>query len=225
MHSRDAFVALAISLALPVAAHAGTLRGTVSLRVPAAKPEAGEIRSPDARALQRSVTDAVVYVDRIPDALERRLAGAGRGFLFWRRPPRLPRMVERGLEFRPRVTVVVADGQLEVLNLDRVYHNVFSVSSARRFDLGKRAPACVDTVRFPSPGVVNLHCEFHPDELGFVLVAPNHAFARPDSLGRYRLPKLPEGRYLVRVWHPWDGETRREVAMPRHWDVRLDLGY
>ena len=113
---------------------------------------------------------------------------------------------------------------MEFLNLDRVYHNAFSVSSARRFDLGKYPPGRADTVLFEHAGIVNMHCDIHPEELGFVVVVPNHAVARPDSDGVFTLPALPRGSYTVHVWHPRRGERKRSFEVPRHGDVLLELG-
>ena len=122
--------------------------------------------------------------------------------------------------------LAVARGtSVEFQNLDRVYHNAFSVSVAKRFDLGKYPPGTRDTVLFDRAGAINLHCDIHPDMVGFVVVLPNHVFCHPDSMGAYQLPSLPGGRYSVRVWHPHRGELRRDVVVPRHGDVDLTLVY
>lgn len=78
---------------------------------------------------------------------------------------------------------------------------------------------------FDRAGVANLHCDIHPDESGFVVVVPNHAFARPDSLGRFALPKLPKGDYTLHVWHPRLGEITRDVTMPKHGDLKIELRF
>lgn len=206
-------MALALGAGL---ASAGTLHGTLRLR-----PAPGA--SLDGPLARRGVTDAIVYVERIPPEVEKRLSG-DRRFLFLRRKraPEVMSMVQRR-RFEPRVSAVVAGSGVAFVNLDRVYHNVFSVSSSRRFDLGKNPPGARDTVWFRRAGVVNLHCDIHPDEHGYLVVTPNHAFARPDSLGRWRLPKLPPGRYTLRMFHPVRGELSREVDVPKRGDVAVDL--
>jgi hypothetical protein len=206
-------VALAL---LASAASAGVLQGTLRL-----KPSP---RTPlDSPAALRGVTEAVIYVEKVAPEVERRLTG-GRRFLFFRkeRPPDVLNVVQRK-RFEPRVAAAVVGTRVAFVNLDRVYHNVFSVSASRRFDLGKNAPGSRDTVEFGRSGVVNLHCDIHPEEQGYLVVTPNHAYARPDSLGRWRLPKLPAGRYTVRMFHPTRGELTREVVMPARGDVTLQL--
>ncbi len=199
-------------------AAAGVIQGTLWMgpraQRPARAPEAGR---------QRGVTDAVIYVERVPEQVERDLARPRRLWFFHGSPRvRVQKVVQRA-RFDPRVAVVAAGTRVAFLNLDRVYHNVFSVSPAMRFDLGKNAPGASDTIGFARPGVVNLHCDIHPDEQGYVVVTPNHVFTRPDSLGHYRLPKLPPGSYTVNVFHPGLGEFARTAEVPKRGDVQLDL--
>jgi plastocyanin len=210
-------------------ARAGIIRGTlwmtpIATAASASKPQA----APDLRA-QRGVADAVIYLDAVPAKVERQLANKAANKRTWfvasRPEPRPSRIVQIDRQFRPRVAAVPVGARVEVQNLDRVYHNTFSVSPAKRFDLGKYPPGQTDTVSFDRPGVVNLHCDIHPDMLGFIVVTPNHAFTRPDSLGRYRLPKLPPGDYTVRVFHPRRGEIKRRIVMPKRGDLDLDLAF
>jgi hypothetical protein len=222
MPLRSLGILLAAVMACSGVASAGVIRGHLSL--PADGRHAGAKSAPVADAplrVQRGITDAVITLDQIPDKVERKLTHRG-----WFAPkPKLPRIVQAHLRFEPRVLVIAAGTPVEFQNLDKVFHSTFSVSAAKRFDLGKYKPGTLDTVAFDRPGVANLHCDIHPDEIGFVVVAPNHAFARPDSLGRFTLPSLPPGKYMVRVWHPRLGELHRETEMPRHGDVDLELKY
>jgi plastocyanin len=188
-------------------AGAGVIRGELSL-ARRGTPAAG------------GVTDAAIYVERVPDKVERKLAKNAR-----KKQAAVPSIVQARQRFTPRVLLVTAGSPVAFENRDRVYHNTFSVARARRFDLGKYPPGHRDTVVFDRAGVANLHCDIHPDEIGFVVVAPNHVHARPDTLGRFALPKLPPGEYQLRVWHPRRGELTRAVTLPRRGDVRLALAY
>jgi plastocyanin len=171
--------------------------------------------------LQPGVTDAVITVRRIPEATERRLAGQ----MQRDRRRTNPRMVIQKSRYKPRVMAVAAGNDLEFQNLDRIWHSTFSVSTAQRFDLGKLKPGAVDTVTLARPGVINLHCDIHPEETGFLVVAPNHAYARPDSLGRFELPRLPSGSYEVQIWHPVRGSRERVVVVPSRGDAQCDLAF
>ncbi len=214
-------IASVVALATVAAsARAGAILGT--LWMPGREVKKGSAALPDAKR-QRGVSDAVIYIERVPDKVERDLTTTKRLFFFRRASALRVTTVVQRTRFEPRVAAVVAGARVAFLNLDRVYHNVFSVSPARRFDAGKNPPGARDTLAFEKPGLVNLHCDIHPDEQGYVVVVPNHAFARPDSLGRYRLPKLPPGAYTVRVFHPRLGEFVRPVTVPKRGDVVLEL--
>ncbi len=159
--------------------------------------------------------DVVVYVTVAPGADVRKLGGrAGRKDI-----------VLEGDRFTPRVLPVVAGSKVRFRNRDSVYHSVFSVSPAGRFELGNLAPGSKRETRFESPGVINLFCELHPAAAGFVVVCPNWYFTRARASGEYLLPALPPGVYVVHVWHPRFGATRRSVQVTGRGAVTLDLSF
>jgi len=176
------------------------------------------------KAIRWGITDAVIYVERIPDPVERKLSR--RGFwIFGSSAPRLWHIVQQNRRFDPQVLAATVGDRLAFSNLDGVYHHAFSVSAARSFDFGKRSPGQSDTLTLDRPGVINLHCEIHPDMAGYVVVTPNHAFTLPDADGHFRLPSLPEGTYAIRVFHPRWGQIRRSFEVTRRGDVELELKF
>jgi plastocyanin len=221
MRTRWAASACLCASLVASAATAGTVHGTLWMSAAAAKASPA---SPEAVArVQRGISDAVIYVESIPKKVEDKLARPG-GFLFFRpHTERVLCITQNDRKFDPRVLAIPAGSRVAFLNLDTVYHNAFSVSPAKRFDLGKYPPGRRDTLRFDRTGVVNLHCDIHSSMLGFIVVTPNHAFARPDSLGNFRLPKLPPGTYALHVFHPRRGEIRREVLVPKSGELAVDL--
>lgn len=202
-------------------ADAGVIRGTLYLsRTPLVSESASGKKL--LQRSQRTVEDGVIYVERIPDKAERKLSG--HGWFFVRHAP-LPHIVQQHLSFTPRVTPVTAGGAVAFENLDRVYHETFSISPARQFDLGKHSPGQCDTVTFDHAGVINLHCAIHPQMTAYIVVVPNHAFTRPDRSGAFALPGLPGGTYVVHAWHPRWGETTRQVELPGHGDCTIQVAF
>lgn len=215
-------LAIAFALASAAPAAAGAVRGTV--RTPAlARENAGAnaypgraSSLPGVRATARgAVTDAVLSVDRIPAASESALAAHAVR----------PRLEQRGQAFVPRVLPVAAGSVVDFPNLDPVFHNVFSVSPARRFDLGKYPRGESRAVTFPRTGLVNVYCDLHADMAAYVLVLPNHAFVQPRADGTYLLPDLPAGRYVIRWWHPDLPGGSREVEVPATGAAIVDVGF
>lgn len=218
-------VALALlSCCLAPVALAGTnVSGTLWLS--AASRGTGARADSSARGRQRGVGEGVVWVETIPDLVEKKLAEPPRGWFGLKKAkadPPLPRIGEREDRFTPRVLAVPAGGSVEFANRDRFYHSAFSVSGAKRFDLGKAPPGHRDTLEFERAGVINLHCEIHPKAVGYVVVTPNRAYATPDASGRFRLPRLPAGRYVLHAWHPQKGELKLPFDVPRRGSVELN---
>jgi plastocyanin len=216
------FIALALGAASAVA-QGRTIHGVV--RVP---PESsGGNRSPNpypgrASSLQQrqlaergSVTDAVIYVEAVPAPVDSSLP-ASRA---------LTSMEQLDQAFLPRVLAVVRGETVSFPNRDPIFHNVFSVSPVKRFDLGRYVRGKSKSVTFNKAGLVNVYCEIHSDMAGFILVVPNRAYAQPDKTGRYSLPPLPPGEYTVVAWHPDLKAIRRSVQVSDSADVSLDLGF
>lgn len=162
-----------------------------------------------------SVTDAVVYVEKLPAAVDSSLSASRE----------VPSMEQRDQAFIPRVLAVVRGETVSFPNRDPIFHNVFSVSPVKRFDLGRYVRGKSKSVTFSKAGLVNVYCEIHSDMAGFIQVVPNRAFAQPDKTGRYSLPPLPPGQYTVVAWHPDLKTIRRSVQVSDSADVALDLGF
>jgi plastocyanin len=134
--------------------------------------------------------------------------------------------VEQSSEgFTPHVLPVVLGSEVDFRNGDRIYHNAFSVSPAKKFDVGRYAPGETRSVIFDRPGIVSIFCELHPSSACFVVVLPDHLFTQPDASGKFTLPKLPQGTYTVKAWHPIYGETSRQVDLPKSGDVDVELEF
>jgi len=110
-------------------------------------------------------------------------------------------MAQKNLNFGPGILPIQVGTTVEFPNLDDTYHNVFSYSKTKRFDLGRyRKDENPGSVLFDKPGVVTLHCEIHGTMRGTILVLENPYFQKTDAQGFYRLGHLPTGQYLLKAW-------------------------
>jgi plastocyanin len=110
-------------------------------------------------------------------------------------------MTQKNILFAPDLIAVHVGTAVEFPNLDDTYHNVFSYSKAKRFDLGRyRKNEKPGTVIFDMPGVVTVHCEIHDRMRGTILVLETPYFQKTDSSGHYRLEHLPAGRFVLKAW-------------------------
>ena len=95
-------------------------------------------------------------------------------------------------------------------NNDRTYHNVFSLSKTKAFDLGRYAAGQSKAVRFDQPGIVRVFCDIHSHMSAFILVFAHRYFAVTDDEGRYRIDERAAG-HLHRRGLERDG-ARRSAA-------------
>jgi plastocyanin len=126
---------------------------------------------------------------------------------------------QRNEAFSPYVVAVTVGSTVEFPNRDRIYHNVFSLSKARRFDLGRYPRGESRSVRFDQPGVVRVFCEIHSHMSAFILVFAHRYFATTDAEGRYRIDGVPPGAYTLAVWNDGAVRLRREVRVGVAGDV------
>src|SRR6266404_5780679 len=110
-------------------------------------------------------------------------------------------MQQKHYQFAPGILPIQKGTSVEFPNLDDAYHNVFSYSKAKRFDLGRyRKDEKPAALTFDKPGVVKLYCEIHEHMRGTILVLDSPYFIKTDSSGRYRLAHLPTGTYTLKAW-------------------------
>ncbi len=196
----------------------GTIHGRVEVRQGSPehepRPNAGDLGMTAARdAAERR--RAVVYLDPAP-----------RAAFDVRDEPR-PRMDQRDERFVPHILAIVAGTTVDFPNNDHTYHNVFSLSKTRSFDLGRYAAGRSKSVRFDRPGIVRVFCDIHSHMSAYILVFAHRYFAVTDEEGRYQLDNVPPGTWNVVAWNESAPQESRRVAVPEaggEIDVNFSLG-
>ena len=133
-------------------------------------------------------------------------------------------MDQRDEAFAPHVLAIVSGTTVDFPNNDQTYHNVFSLSRTKPFDLGRYAAGRSKAVRFDRPGIVRVFCDIHAHMSAFILVFSHRYFSVTDDEGRYRLPNVPPGSYNVVAWNESTPEETRKVIIPESGgDVELNF--
>ena len=119
--------------------------------------------------------------------------------------------------FDPEILPILAGTTVDFPNDDTIFHNVFSLSKTRPFDLGMYAQGSSRSVTFDEPGLVKIYCNIHPQMIAYILVLANPHFTMTDQQGRFVLPDLPLGEVIVRSWYPQSREQpeRKVVVEPQ----------
>lgn len=99
-------------------------------------------------------------------------------------------MAQENRQFVPDLLVIPAGSMVSFPNQDPIFHNVFSLSKSKAFDLGN-----------PNMGAV-------------IVVAPNQWYARADKSGHFVLRDVPDGEYTIVAWHKTSGSFRQQVHVP-----------
>jgi plastocyanin len=115
--------------------------------------------------------------------------------------------------FTPRVVVVPRRGAVDFPNVDAIYHNVFSVSGANRFDLGLYRAGVSKEKSFEEPGLVRVYCNIHPTMVGFVMVVDSDFAAVTREDGSFRFEGVAAGSHVLKVWHEEGTETPVTVTV------------
>ena len=191
---------------LPFPAHSGEIRGTVQVidgltkkRVTLPAYQLRGLVAPQPRAGPiDELSRIVVYLEGTMGEIKP-VAGEVR---------------QRNQRFEPEILAVPQGSTVSFSNFDPIFHNVFSLSKLKSFDLGYYPAGNTRVVRFDQPGAVQVYCHLHSDMSALILVTPNRFYAQPSSGGAFKFVDLPAGSYTIVAWHKSAGLIRKRVEVP-----------
>lgn len=189
----------------------GSIRGRVfvpNTPVTASRPAVAVPSSTRALVDRRRV---VVYLESAPRSALGELPGTR------------ARMDQRSEQFVPRVLAVTVGTTVDFPNNDKTFHNVFSLSRTRTFDLGRFPPGRTGAVQFDRPGIVPVFCDIHSHMSAYVLVFNHPFFAVSDADGRYEIPSVPPGTYSLMVWSELGTAAPHRVTVVEGGSVEVDF--
>src|SRR5439155_8368741 len=121
--------------------------------------------------------------------------------------PAMRRQIRQENEsFVPRVLAITRGSTVDFPNGDPFFHNVFSLSGAGTFDLGRYPDGQSRSRQFTKAGLVKVYCHIHSHMSATILVLDHPFFVTPADDGAFVLPKVPAGEYTVVAWHERVGE-------------------
>jgi plastocyanin len=208
-----ALLAVATSADL-LAQRTGAIAGRLDIqRTARTSPRRPDVSQP-ARGGTADLADlrrGVVYLETAP-----------RGAFEDREPGRAV-MDQRNEQFVPHVLAVVTGTVVDFPNSDKTYHNVFSLSKAKRFDLGRYAVGKSKSIRFDHPGVVRVFCDIHSHMNAFVLIFSHRFFDVTNAEGAFRLDNVPAGNYVLVAWYEGEPRASSPVTVTAGAVSELDL--
>ena len=216
MVSRTVILLLAVALGQP--ARAGTIVGSIRAQ---GATKAGGAGGADAYASRKykfvekvdydRLQDFVVSIDQaIPSSPDGPAGGA-------------PAIVQRDANFEPHVLPVAVGTGVKWPNEDDIYHNVFSMSDTKDFNLGLYGKEKTPLIVFDKIGRVDVFCGIHTKMHCIILVLPSPYFAMADNHGRYTIKSIPAGTYRLKAWQERMPSQVKEVVVPAEGEVRVDF--
>ena len=145
-----------------------------------------------------------------PEALQGRAIAGGKptgDVVVWLDAPSAPRPRERrfvvhqrNMEFVPRVLVAPVGSTVDLPNDDRIFHNVFSFTNGKPFDLGLYPTGASKRIRLDRAAVNRLYCNIHPHMAAYIVAVDSPYYASSDKTGNFSIADVPPGRYTYHAW-------------------------
>jgi plastocyanin len=132
-------------------------------------------------------------------------------------------LTQKDRRFDPAVVVVPVGSTVSFPNDDPIFHNVFSLSKVKSFDLGYYPIGQTRMVRFDRPGVVQVYCHLHADMSAAILVLDTDRWTRPNDGGSFSLQDVPPGNYELVAWHRTAGFFRQKVSVHSRETLTVNL--
>ena len=211
---------IAICAALSVAAaasRAGTITGAVHAEGKIGAEQAaagGKYESRKLKFVERvnyaELRDFVVYIDQAAP------------FKF--EPTAKPlKVAQKDGIFTPHVLPVLVGSVVEWPNNDDIFHNVFSISDPKPFDLDLYNAPEIKRVTFEKTGRVDVFCSIHTRMHCIILVLENPYFAVTDAKGKYTIVNIPPGIYKLKAWHERLPSQVQEITVPEQGETKVDF--
>lgn len=179
-----------VAAAAPASARGGSVAGSVTVKQ----------KGLFGLSNKRDRSSVVVYLENVPGPP----------------PPRAlqpVKLTQRDKQFTPHVIAVMRGAAVEFPNDDKMFHNVFSLSDAAKFDLGLYKSGTSKTVTFDRAGSVDVYCNIHPDMAATIKVIDSGWFAVTKPDGSFRIDDVPPGTYAIVGWVARGNEYRGTVTV------------
>ena len=138
-------------------------------------------------------------------------------------PPKRYELRQEGEVFLPHVLPVARGASIDFTNGDPFYHNVFSLSRAGTFDLGRFPRGQSRDRQFPAAGLVKVFCHLHSDMSAVIMVLDHPWFTTPQDDGAFVIDNVPAGKRTITAWHERVGEAKIGVNVPAGGETTVEF--
>jgi len=131
---------------------------------------------------------------------------------------------QKGCEYMPHVLTVKTGAPLEILNPDKILHNVHTYSE-KNPPINKAMPKFKKklTVRFDKPEAISVKCDVHGWMSGWLFVTDNPYYSVTDAMGKFSLADVPPGSYTLEVWHETFEKQSKQITVEPNGQIKVSF--
>jgi hemoglobin len=163
-----------------------------------------EADEPDKKPAKGSLTGTLTINGKAPDGLGVVMLTPKTGAR--KRTPKQRVIEQRNRQFAPHVLAVPVGSTISFPNFDPIYHNVFSLTKSKPFDLGIYKSGDTRDVKVDKPGIIRLGCNLHATMSAYLVVVDAPHYVIPGADGTFEFKSLAPGKYKVQAWNERSGD-------------------
>ncbi len=132
--------------------------------------------------------------------------------------------------FQPYVQIIRSEAYVDIHNFDPIMHNIHAYEvykGTRRsmFNFAQPKQGQVDRIEldFRRGNVLMIDCNAHNWMAAYVYTSASPYLSVTSLDGRFDIPDIPPGNYVLSVWHPILGEKSARLSVAANAQLQADL--
>ena len=122
-------------------------------------------------------------------------------------------MDQKDKQFIPHVLAILKGSKVKFNNSDPFFHNVFSSSRIKMFNVSQEKKGDVSELTFDKTGLIPIRCHIHANMKAYIVVLPNPYFAVSNAKGQVQIGDVPAGTYTLKIWSDKGSSTTQSVTV------------
>ena len=133
---------------------------------------------------------------------------------------------QQGCHYTTHVLAFRVGQEVRISNSDPFAHNIHPLAKVNR-EWNKMQPPGTPpfSYAYDQEEFIHIKCNIHPWMDGYFVVMKTSHFAVTDEDGRFVLPDLPPGHYVVTAWHEAYGTQSKEITVSGGESLSLDFTF
>jgi Carboxypeptidase regulatory-like domain len=142
-------------------------------------------------------------------------------------PPPVPvSFYQEGCHYTTHVLAFRIGQEVRISNSDPISHNIHPIAKVNREWNKIQLPGTPPfSYSFEREEFIPVKCNIHPWMQGYFVVLRTSHFAVTGDDGRFSLPNLPPGHYVITAWHELYGTQSKEITVGSGPSESLDFSF